>query len=114
MIFKDGDSPPFNVGMTSVNPLLPTASAFLGECMGTFLLVWTVIMTAVNAKSIAGNIAPMAIGLSVALANFVLIPLTGCGINPARALGPMLVVLITGGKAGLEGWWVYYTGPFVG
>jgi glycerol uptake facilitator-like aquaporin len=70
--------------MNAVNENLPSSSAFLGECMGTFLLVWTVIMTAVSAKSIAGNVAPIAIGWAVALAHFVLIPLTGCGINPAR------------------------------
>jgi aquaporin PIP len=105
---------PFNVGMNSVTPSVPSGSAFLGEAMGTFLLVFTVIMTAVHPKSIAQNIAPIAIGWSVLLAHLVLIPLTGCGINPARSLGPMLVVLAAGGKAGLTGWWVFYTAPFVG
>jgi aquaporin PIP len=109
-----GDHPPFNVGMNSVRSSLPLGSAFLGEFMGTFLLVFTVIMTAVHSKSIAQNIAPIAIGWSVFLAHLFLIPLTGCGINPARSLGPMLIVLASGGKAGLEGWWVYYTAPFVG
>jgi glycerol uptake facilitator-like aquaporin len=100
--------------MNSVSPSLPLASAFLAEAIGTFLLVWTVIMTAVSTKSIAGNLAPIAIGWSVALAHFVLVPLTGCGINPARSFGPMLVVIMAGEKAGLEGWWIYYTAPFVG
>ena len=100
--------------MNSVTKTVPTGSAFLGECMGTFLLVFTVIMTAVHPKSIAQNIAPIAIGWSIVLANLVLIPLTSCGINPARSLGPMLVVLLAGGKAGLPGWWVFYTAPFVG
>lgn len=71
-------------------------------------------MTAVDPKSIAGNLAPIAIGWSVALAHFVLVPLTGCGINPARSLGPHLVIIMAGEKAGTEGWWVYYTAPFVG
>lgn len=100
--------------MNSVNPNLAVGSGFLGEFMGTFLLVWTVLLTAVSPKSIAGNIAPIAIGWSVALAHFLLIPLTGCGINPARSLGPMVMVMLTGGKAGLEGWWVFYTAPFLG
>jgi glycerol uptake facilitator-like aquaporin len=100
--------------MNKVHPELSVGSAFVGEFMGTFLLVWTVIMTAVSAKSIAGNIAPIAIGWAVALAHIMLIPFTGCGINPARSLGPMLVVIMTGNKAGFEGWWVYYTAPFVG
>jgi MIP family channel proteins len=113
MELTDGH-PPFLLGVNTVNPDLPVASAFLGECVGTFLLVWTVMMTAVSHKSIAGNIAPIAIGWSVLLAHLVLIPLTGCGINPARSLGPMLVVIMAGAKVGYEGWWIYYTAPFVG
>lgn len=53
-------------------------------------------------------------GWSVALPHFVLVPLTGCGINPGRSLGPHLVIIFAGEKAGTEGWWVYYTAPFVG
>jgi aquaporin PIP len=105
---------PFNIGLNTVQPSLPSASAFLGEFMGTFLLVFTVIMTAVHPKSIAQNLAPIAIGWSVLLAHLFLIPLTGCGINPARSLGPMLMTIFAGGKAGLRGWWVFYTAPFVG
>jgi glycerol uptake facilitator-like aquaporin len=77
-------------------------------------LVWTVMMTAVSHKSIAGNLAPIAIGWAVLLAHLILVPLTGCGINPARSLGPMLVVIMAGAKVGFEGWWIYYTAPFVG
>jgi glycerol uptake facilitator-like aquaporin len=82
--------------------------------MGTFLLVWTVMMTAVHKKSIAGNIAPIAIGWSVLLAHLVLIPFTGCGINPARSAGPHVVSAMAGEKVGYTGWWIYYTAPFVG
>ena len=89
-------------------------SAFLIEAMGTFLLVWTVCMTAVSKKSIAANIAPIAIGWSVLLAHLVLIPYTGCGINPARSFGPHLVTIMAGPEVGDAGWWVYYTAPFVG
>jgi aquaporin PIP len=113
-LFEDGNIAPFNVGLNVVRPTLPLGSAFLGEFMGTYILVFTVIMTAVHAKSIAQNLAPVAIGWAVLLAHLVLIPLTGCGINPARSLGPMLITIIAGSKAGYEGWWIYYTAPFVG
>ena len=109
-----GDQPPFLLGTNVVAEDLSLASAFLAEAMGTFLLVWTVVLTAVSKKSIAANLAPLAIGLSVTLAHLVLIPLTGCGINPARSLGPMVVVIFAGDKVGYEGWWIYYTAPFVG
>lgn len=114
----DGDgnnkTPPFLIGSNSVHTGLPLSSAFLGETIGTFVLVWTVLMTAVHKKSIAANIAPIAIGWSVLLAHLVLVPLTGCGINPARSLGPHVVCLLAGVEVLTSGWWIYYTAPFVG
>jgi aquaporin-1 len=107
-------APPFLLGANFVTPELPLGSAFLIELMGTFLLVWTVCMTAVSKKSIASNIAPIAIGWSVLLAHLILIPYTGCGINPARSFGPHMVNIIAGEEVGAPGWWVYYTAPFVG
>jgi MIP family channel proteins len=107
-------SPPFLLGSNFVNPAVPLGSAFLLEVMGTFLLVWTVLNTAVSKNSIAANLAPMAIGFSVFLAHIVLIPFTGCGINPARTFGPHIVILMAGETVGKAGWWIYYTAPFVG
>lgn len=39
-------TPPFLLGMNSVTPGISLGSAFLGETMGTLLLVFTVLMTA--------------------------------------------------------------------
>ena len=107
-------APPFLLGSNFVNGSIPLASAFLGETMGTFVLVWTVLMTAISKNSIAANLAPIAIGWSIILAHLLLIPITGCGINPARSLGPHLVSIMAGETIGVRGWWVYYTAPFVG
>ncbi|GAX16303.1 aquaporin-1 [Fistulifera solaris] len=108
--------PPFGLGINTVHPSYSQGSAFLGEMMGTILLVWTVLMTAVSSKSIAGNLAPIAIGWSVMLAHLLLVPLTGCGINPARSFGPHVVAAMggLGDEVGTDGWWVYYIAPFVG
>jgi MIP family channel proteins len=57
------------------------------ELMGTFMLVMTVCWTAVSKKSVAGNCAPIAIGLSVFFAHLTCIPVTNCSINPARSFG---------------------------
>ena len=89
-------SPPFLLGVNSVTTGIPVGSAFLGELMGTFLLVFVVLMTAAYKHNISSNLAPIAIGWSLALAHLVLIPVTGCGVNPARSLGPMVVDLIVG------------------
>jgi glycerol uptake facilitator protein len=48
-----------------------------------------------------------------------LAPLTQCGINPARDLGPRLVAWTAGfGPAAFPGsqggWWVYVAGPLAG
>jgi len=107
-------NPPFLLGSNSVHPHATLGSVFLGEVMGTFLLVWTVLMTAVNSKSMAGNAAPIAIGWSVMLAHLLLIPITGCGINPARSFGSHLFSLCAGEKVFVDGWWIFYIAPFVG
>ena len=65
-------------------------------------------------KSTGGNAVPIAIGWAVLVAHLVLIPSTGCGINPARSFGPMAVDSIGGLNYWVRGWWVFYTAPFVG
>jgi aquaporin PIP len=115
LVDDGGDTtPPFLVGSNFVHSEIPLGSAFLAETMGTFLLVWTVLMTAVNTHSIAGNLAPMAIGWSVMLAHLLLIPITTCGINPARSFGPHMISIMAGETVGVRGWWIFYTAPFLG
>lgn len=111
-----GFGPAFNLGLNQVGETVSTGCAFLLELMGTFLLVITVLNSAVNSKSTAGNAAPIAIGWSVTLCHIILVPFTGCGINPARSFGPMIVDSIAGisSVVWIRGWWVFYTAPFVG
>ena len=113
-LLRSAGNPAFKLGSNQVSPWLGQGSAFLIEAMGTFLLVWTVMMTAVHKKSITGNLAPIAIGWSVLLANLVLIPFTGCGINPARSAGPHIVSALAGATVGYRGVWIYYVAPFFG
>jgi MIP family channel proteins len=108
--------PAFTIGLNTVSDRVTLYGAFLLEFMGTYLLVFTVLHSAVHKQSTAGNAAPIAIGWSVMLAHILLIPFTGCGINPARSLGPMVVDTIggLGSLVWIRGWWVFYTAPFVG
>jgi MIP family channel proteins len=76
---------------TEENAAYMWASAFVVETFGTFMLMLTVLMTAVHKKSVAGNIAPLAIGLTVFFAHMTSIPITNCGINPARSFGSAVV-----------------------
>jgi MIP family channel proteins len=112
----DGNKlPPFYLGANRVLDILPIGSAFLAECMGTFILAWVVIMTAVHPKSIAANLAPIAIGWAVLIVHLVLVPTTTCSINPARTFGPQMIDLMAGAKLDyFRGSWIYYVAPFVG
>jgi len=113
----NGDfGPAYAIGVNGVSDRIHLGAAFFLEMVGTFLLVITVLNSAVSSKSSAGNAAPLAIGFSVLLAHINLVPFTGCGINPARSLGPMIVDSIGGlsSVVWIRGWWVYYTAPFVG
>jgi len=113
---SSGDyGPAYGLGVNSVSSRLNVGSAFLLELMGTYLLVITVL-NSTKIGDTAGNAAPIAIGWSVLLAHIVLIPFTGCGINPARSFGPMVVDSMggLGSAAWIRGAWVYYTAPFIG
>ncbi|CAJ1932877.1 unnamed protein product [Cylindrotheca closterium] len=111
---RDGYGPPFGLGVNSLSPRVGLGSGFMIEVMGTYLLVFTVCMSAIHKKSAAGNAAPIAIGWSVMMAHIVLVPFTGCGINPARSFGPMFINSIGGVNPWTKGWWIYYVAPFVG
>lgn len=79
------------------NPKVTDGNAFLVEVMGTLLLVYVVLETAVNPAAVTSEkggkltVAPIAIGLAVFVAHVVCIPITGCSINPTRSFGPALV-----------------------
>lgn len=109
--------PPFNLGANGVNPTISTSNALLLEIMGTSLLIGTVLTTAVDNRSLTtiAQLAPIPIGFSVWVAHLVLIPWTGCGINPARTFGPAIVDSFAGVNTWGEGHLVvYFLGPFLG
>jgi len=110
----EGYGPAFGLGVNTVDIRVSSGCAFLIELMGTYLLVFTVLQAAVHTKSTGGNAVPIAIGWAVLVAHLILIPYTGCGINPARSLGPMVVDSMGGLNYWQRGWWVFYTAPFVG
>lgn len=103
---------------TNAVPAGRTMGAFVGEMTMTFLLVFVIFETAVNAAAKANSeLAPLAIGFAVFLAHTVLIPITGCSINPTRSLGPALVRKFFYAKENqgtLEDMWVFWVAPCIG
>merc|ERR1719265_1957680 len=91
-------------------------NALVGEIFGTFLLVFTVLETAINpATKSTREFAALAIGFAVFLAHSVLIPIDGCSINPSRSFGPALMAkLFYEGADTFSDMWVFWVGPLVG
>lgn len=110
-------NPPASLGMNTLNPNMYEFGGFLGELMGTALLCFVVYMTAVRGKGPsdgAPNLAPLVIGFAVFLGHLFLIPLTGCGINPARYFGPAFIHFCVTGDSWPQYTWIYWVGPFFG
>lgn len=83
--------------------------AFLAEVIFTFLFV-LVVLGATDSKKGAGNLAGLAIGLTLVLIHIVCIPLTGTSVNPARSFGP---ALFQAGDAFKEVW-LFILAPCIG
>lgn len=86
-----------------------TLQAFIAEMVFTFIFVLVVLGTT-DSKKGAGNLAGLAIGLTLVLIHIVCIPVTGTSVNPARSIGP---AIFDGGKA-LSQLWLFIVAPFVG
>jgi MIP family channel proteins len=82
-----------NYGAVSLSPRIDGEIFWAGfglEAIGTFFLVWAIVGVAVNPRAERGW-AALVIGATLGMAVFVIGPLTGAGLNPARAFGPALV-----------------------
>jgi aquaporin Z len=87
---------------------LNSGAAFAAEVVLTFLFVLVVLSATSYVAS--ANFAGIAIGLALTTVHLFGIPLTGTSVNPARSLGPAIVV---GGDA-LSQVWLFIVAPLVG
>ena len=92
------------LGTTSIT--ITPAAGFMIEALMAFFLVTVVLGTAVAGR--AGNLAPLAIGMTLTFNILMGGALTGAPFNPARALGPMVAT----GK--FDDAWLYLLAPLVG
>jgi len=96
--------------------------AMLVEAMGTFLLVIMIfsLTEGCNVGRPSEAMAPIFIGATVTVLIALFAPLTQCGINPARDLGPRLVAWLAGWDSiAIPGpqndfFWVYILAPLLG
>jgi aquaporin Z len=82
--------------------------AFALEVILTAIFVFIVLR--VTSATANAATAAIAIGLTLTVVHLVGIPITGTSVNPARSLGPALVV---GGTA-LSQVWLFIVAPLVG
>jgi aquaporin Z len=87
---------------------LSASSAFAVEAVLTFIFVMVVLFA--TSKVALEKFAGLAIGLGLTMVHLIGIALTGTSVNPARSLGPAIVV---GGTA-LSQVWLFIVAPLCG
>ena len=83
------------------------ARAAAAEAAGTFVLVLAVVAVATDSR-VPRGIAAVAIGAALAVAIVISGSVSGAGVNPARAIGPMILA------GQFPDWWAYLTAPLAG
>ena len=83
-------------------------ACFITEIVLTF--VFLIVVFGATSKEAPAGFAGIAIGLSLTLVHIVGIMITGTSVNPARSLGPALIV---GGTA-LAQLWMFIIAPVIG
>jgi aquaporin Z len=83
-------------------------SAFAAEVVLTFIFL-LVIHGSTSEKAPKG-FAGLSIGLSLVLIHLVGIPVTGTSVNPARSLGPAVIV----GGVAFNQLWLFWVAPIIG
>ena len=96
-----------NLGAHALGTEVSVGMGLLMEVAVTFVLVFVIFATAVDPRGM-GNLAPLAIGLTVLVGHLVAVPITGASMNPARSFGPALVA------GEWTDQWIYWVGPLLG
>ena len=83
-------------------------ACFIAEIVLTFIFL--IVIFGAAHESAPKGFAGIAIGLSLAFIHIVGIPITGTSVNPARSLGPALVM----GGQHLSQVWLFWVAPLIG
>ena len=96
-----------SAGLTLPGHGISTATALVWEIVLTTGLVSVIQGTASGAQQL-GGLAALGVGSYIALAGLWGAPVSGASMNPARSLGPALVL------NDWSSWWAYLVGPIAG
>ncbi|GAA5872001.1 hypothetical protein JCM16303_000941 [Sporobolomyces ruberrimus] len=104
---------PLNVRTTLVAGTSVVRGLFIEMFLTTILMLTVLVLTveesAIGAKSAGASAAPISIGLALFLAELVGVFYTGGSLNPARSIGPDIVI----GTFDFYHW-IYWLGPAMG
>ncbi len=107
VIFGDRARTVANLGATFPASGVGYWRAFAAEAVVTFILV-LIIMSVATDDRVPRGIAAIAIGWALSAAIFISGPISGAGVNPARAIGPMIP------DAKFTDWSLYLVAPLIG
>jgi len=96
-----------HLGATVPAARVSAGRVLAAEAVVTFVLVLVVVAVATDTR-VPRGIAAMAIGAALAVAIVIAGPVSGAGVNPARAIGPMILA------GQFSDWWAYLTAPLAG
>jgi aquaporin Z len=86
-------------------------SAFVAEVLLTFIFL--LVIHGSTSEKVPKGFAGIPIGLSLVLIHLVGIPVTGTSVNPARSLGPAVIVGLVDSTA-LSQLWLFWVAPIIG
>ena len=95
------------LGATAPAAGVPAGRVVAAEAVVTFVLVLVVVAAATDTR-VPRGIAALASGAALAVAIVISGPVSGAGVNPARAIGPMLLA------GQFPDWWAYLAAPLAG
>ena len=88
-------------------PTIGILPSFFAEVIATFSLMFVIMSVATDSRAV-GELAGIAIGSTVAINAFVVGPLTGASMNPARSFSPSIL------SGEITYLWLYLTAPVIG
>ncbi|KAL5745129.1 hypothetical protein ACOSP7_026275 [Xanthoceras sorbifolium] len=88
-------------------PVGSNGQSLIAEIIISFLLMFVISGVVTDNRAI-GELAGIAVGMTIMLNVFVAGPISGASMNPARSIGPAMV------KHVYKGIWVYMVGPIIG
>jgi aquaporin Z/aquaporin NIP len=94
------------LGATVPAPGVSAGRVLAAEAIVTFVLVLVVAVATVS--RVPRGIAAMTIGAALAVAIVIAGPVSGAGVNPARAIAPMILA------GQFSDWWAYLAAPVAG